>query len=334
MNTIKNSDDRYTEIYAATIAAVGEELFKKHYKDTGNKWLDIAKLWNRCYRKPLHAVFFYVFHKIFWGVYPDVPLDDKFKYLLTLVENEVLTGTESHDAWYKWRIFKDCFTEVIHSTESYGEEDVSICFIEHHLYLINRASIKILRDKLKVMARAKAEINSHLYEESVSRLIPASANWDSEKWGNGVNIAEAIENLYGIDYADSHEKQRDYNRIICMLSCDSDRNNPESDFYWYAANIRVLPVEMAKAIWPQDYKAVIVSAYVEAYKRTKTYIENGAPYAWQKSRYMNPVGHYEMTALKESWLNRVIQEWLAAGESFGEWREVIRNTAFNIALSN
>lgn len=334
MNSIKKSDDRYTEIFTATIAAVGEELFKKHYKDTGNKWLDIAKLWNRCYRKPLHAVFFYVFHKIFWGVYPDVPLDDKFRYLLTLVENEVLTGTESHDAWYKWPIFKNCLTDVMYSMESYGKENFSVCFIEHHLYLVNRARIKILRGKLRDLPRVKAEIDCQLYEESVSRLIPASVNWDSEKWGNDATIAETIEGLYGIYYADTHEKQMDYNRIICMLNCDLGRNNPDSDFYWYAANIKLLSVEMARAIWPQDYKAVIVSAYVEAYKRTKTYIENGALYAWKKNRYMNPVGHYEMIALRESWLNKVIQEWLAAGENFGERHDMVRNAAFNIALSD
>lgn len=334
MNTVKDSNVRYAEIYDATIAAVGEELFKKYYKDTGNKWLDIAKLWNRCYRKPLHAVFFYVFHKIFWGMYPDVPLDDKFMHLLKLVESEVLTGTESHDAWYKWRIFKDCYSEVIHTSESYGKEDVGISFIEHHLYLINRASIKILRGKLKGIARAKTEIDCELYEASVSRLIPASTSWDSQKWGDDTNISKAIEGLYGVYYADSHDKQMDYNRIVCMLNCDLGRNNPNSDFYWYAANIRLLPIEMAQAIWPQDYKAVIVSTYIEAYKRTKTYIENGAPYAWKKSNYMNPVGHYELAALKESWLNKLIQVWLAAGENFGQQHDIVRNVAFNIALSD
>ena len=334
MNNQKNYDDRYAEVFDATIAAVGEELFKKHYKDTGNKWLDIAKLWNRCYRKPLHAVFFCVFHKIFWGVYPSVPLDENFKYLLTLVEKEVLTGTESHDAWYKWRIFKDCFSEVIHSTEAYGEDDIGISFIEHHLYLINRARIKILRGKLRGIARAKAEIDCALYEESVSRLIPVSTSWGSQTWGDDSNISQAIESLYGVCYADSHDKQMDYNRIIGMLNCDSGRNNPDSDFYWYAANIRLLPIEMAQAIWPQDYKAVIVSTYVEAYKRTKTYIENGAPFAWKKNVYMNPNGHYEMTALKESWLNKLIQLWLATGENFGQQHDVVRNAAFNIALSD
>lgn len=334
MNTNYSPEERYAAVYTATIAAIGIDRFKKYFNATGNRWLDIARVWNKCYKTPSHAVFFCVFHKIFWGIYPDIPLDTEFKRLLELVENEVLTGTESHDEWYKWRIFKDCFAEVLDSMESYGKENVGIYFVEHYLYLRSKARVKVLRSKQRDIPRIKDKIDCQLYEKSVSRLIPAAAHWDSEQWGNDENIAEAIENVYGVYYADSYEKQMDYNRLICMLNCDLGRNRPDSDFYWYAANIKLLPVEMAKAIWPQDYKEVIVSAYVEAYKRTKTYIENGTPYAWKKSEYMNPIGHYEMTVLKESWLNKAIQEWLATGENFGERHDMVRIAAFNIALSD
>lgn len=327
MNNMRsNAEQRYTDIYKATLAAVGEERYKKYYKDTGNRWLDIAKVWNRCYRKPLHAVFFYVFHKIFWGVYPDIPFENNFKYLLTLVENEIMAGAEAFEAWRRWPIYRKCLVEVLDAMESYGTEEIGIHFMEHYRYLSCRTRCIVLGRKQQGIKYQVDSITYQCYEDNVSRLIPDAAHWEDEKWGDDMNISDAIENLYGIDYSASDARQRDFDRIIQLVS------NRSSDCLWYAANISELPVKMAKVIWPRDYEDIVVMAFLEAYKRTKAYIEAGSPYAWKKTRYMNPVGHYEMSTLKDSWLTKLILEWMANGKNFGAKINSIRSAVFDLQM--
>lgn len=332
-NNANNDDQRYAEIYRATISAVGTELYSKYYKNTGNRWLDLAKVWNRCYRKPLHAVFFFVFHKIFWGIYPDIPLDDSFRYLLTLVENEVLTGTESFKAWRRWSIYKNSLITVLDSMESYGAEDIGIHFIEHFQYLSCRTRCKVLRDKQQMLKYQNDLIAYCYYETIISHLIPASIDWDREKWGDDMNISDAIEDLYGVAYARTEAGQTDFDRIIRLLHFDVSCGQLNSDFYWYAANISELPLKMAKVIWSEDYENVVVTSFVEAYRRTKAYIKAGSPYAWKKAKYINPVGHYEMCALKNSWLTKLILKWLAGGKNFGAQHDMVRRAAFEVQMS-
>lgn len=332
INNTNSDDQRYAEIYRVTISAMGAENYKKYYKDTGNRWLDIAKVWNRCYRKPLHAVFFYVFHKIFWGVYPDILLENNFRYLLTLVENEIMAGADAVEAWRRWPIYGKCLVEVLDAMESYGTEEIGIHFMEHYHYLSCRTRCIVLGSKQQGIKYGKDLIDCQMYKETISRLIPASTDWNSEKWGNDMNISSAIEDLYGVAYATSDAGQTDFDRIIRMLCCDIGRDRPDSDFCWYAANISELPVKMAKVIWPLEYEDVVVAVFLEAYKRTKAYIEAGLPYAWKKARYINPVGHYEMSTLKNSWLTKCILEWMANGKDFGSKNSSTRSAVFDLQM--
>lgn len=266
MNTIIRSEDsRYEDIRKATIADMGQEPFDKYHKDTGKRWLDIARVWNKVYGHGKHFVLTSAVHHIMWGVYPYEPYIQTFKHLLGLVEEELLRDGEAFRAWNKWRAFNNLLDHTLYSFFSFGRSGLSTHFIEHGVYLNIRARYQIVYNKTKPLNPEEKEEDYKDYEETVKFLIPAANTWTREQWGNDLVVSEELKKTYGIDYAASHENRQNYNNTICLIRLQR-KQGMSTDTLRYAVAITEMPWAIVKLIWPENTEKEIATILIKSYE--------------------------------------------------------------------
>lgn len=329
-----SSDNHYDYLRQATIKAVGEKRFEKHFHNSKNRWVDLAKVWEIIQGPRRHYILTAVIHKIFWGVYPyEVPCDSAVADLLGMVEEVLLNDVEAHQSWSKWCVFKRVKLEVFEAMYSLGDSDIDIHFIEHYDYLKSRAECKIGLEKANPNVESSYAEEYQSYEKMVQRIIPGASIWTHEQWGDDRNIADAIKSLYGVDYICSFEKQNDFNRLINMLRSEERYGRESADFMWYAANISELPLSLAQSLWSNDLVAVVTDIFLKTYDFTKDYILEGEPFKNRKGTYIDPLYHFELAALKNSWLTSLVMKWLNTGMYSDTQYSLVRSAVFDLAMS-
>lgn len=273
---IRSEDTRYNDIRQATIDDMGQELFDKYHKDTGKRWLDIARVWDKVYNHNKHFVLTSVVHKIMRGVYPYEESDPKFVHLLELIEEELLRDGEAFRAWDKWRPFENLYDGTVNSCVSFGTSGIEAHFIEHYGYLNARAQYLIRHSKKKSFKQYLMETEYKAYEEMVKILIPAASSWTREQWGNDLVLASELKTLYGIDYGVNSQTERNYGRMICLFN-ERRTNNTPADIMWYATNITEMPWTIVKLLWPENTEFEIANLLIKTYNFLLTYEAAGQP---------------------------------------------------------
>ena len=325
-----NDDARYEEMRRATIAVIHQKCFDKYFKPTKKRWLDLSRVWDKALNCSEHYILTSAIHKIFWGVYPYTPTDPNTKYLLDLVEAELLDNGEAYQTWSRWVVFKRTFEMILESMESFGSTNPSIHFIEHYLYLRSRTLCRIKYDKIpSTLAGSVHTRNYQNYEDIIKKIIPESSNWSREEWGDDLIISDAVNRLYGIDYSDTFEGQRDYERLIQMLRAKKEWGEGSADFIWYASNISELPTGLARVIWPDNLEDKAASLLCDAHKMTVDYERCGQPFKDRKGDF-HPLYHYERENLKNSWLFKVVSDWFYKGLYSGTAHDEVKAVIFGL----
>lgn len=327
-----SDDERYEEVRRATIATMCDDFFNHYYKPTKNRWLDLARVWDKAHSCGKHIVLTSVIHKIYWGVHPYESDNPDFNYLLSLIEAELLDNREGFQTFNKWSVFKKVVDLIIYSTESLGNSGFGTHFIEHHHYLQARALCKLIFDKVpppnyKVYVQEYQE-----YEEAVRLLIPDSVNWDLEQWGDDLCIADELKWLYCVDYAKSDEMQRNYERLIRMIRTKNSCCESCPDFLWYASNISELPLELAQVIWPTNLEDTVAKVLRDAFDLTVEYEKAGQPYS-DRASHFHPVNHYTRSSLKASWLFKLAKQWFYEGMYSGEQYQQLKRVIFSLEMT-
>ena len=328
-----NDDERYAEMRRATIAAMSEDMFNKCFKPTKHRWRDLARVWDKVLNHSgwSHLTLASVIHKFYWGVLPYEMRDIDTKYLYSLIEAELLSDGEGFRDLSSWVVFKRTLDELLSYTESLGRSDIDTHFIEHHYYLKSRAMCKLIYDKAPLSDCEGLIAECRDYEEIIHRLIPNSGNWSYAQWGDDTNIADALYELYGVDYAESHKNERDYERLIMMLTEEKYQGKSSEKFVWCAANISELPLSLAQVIWKTDIEKIVADVLWAAYERTIVYEESGE--TWDDKNFMHPFGHYDRRALKESWLFKLASQWFYENVYTAEQYERVKAVVFDLTLS-
>ena len=328
-----SADKRYVAVREATVDALGgEEVFGEIHRDTGERWIDLAKIWVRIRGDKKDFVLISVLHKIHWGAYPYEIKSVVVEYLLKLVEAELLDGGEGAREWRNWLVFKFCLREILDSDVAYGENHQAIHFIEHRIYRCNRTECVVMHEDVGSAYDEEAQAY-HDYEMAVGRMIPTAANWTPEQWADDRNIAAALEALYEVDYSDSAELECDFDRMVCMLMSEKEHGTKHPEFLWYASNISELPVGLVEHLWGDDMEQVVTDTFVAAYEQTELYIDEGEPFKDKKDEYINPVLHFEFSELKRSWLFKLVDKWLHEGKISDVQLGDIRRKVFTLEMN-
>lgn len=328
-----NDDDRYEEMRRATIAAMHQEYFDKYFKPTKKRWLDLTRAWDKFFNLRERYVLTSVIHKIYWGVYPYQVTDPDLLYLLKLVEAEMLDNGEAYQMWSKWIVFKKVLNGTLNSMCSFGNSDIQLNFIEHYHYLKSRALCKIKCEKEGSSLQQQMYIYEYQsYEEVVKQLIPEASCWSRAQWGNDLNIADAMKQRFGVDYSNSYEKQRDYERLIMMIRSKNSGDeclDSFTDYIWYVSNITDLPLSLARVIWPKNLESMAASMLWGAYELMVQYEKDGQPCLDRKDD-MHPVNHYERKSMRDSWLFRAVSDWFYGGLYSGEDHDRMKMVIFEL----
>lgn len=330
-NQYKTEDSRYEAIRQATINCAGQEYFDKYYRDTGKRWLDLARVWDKVLTCDKHFVLTSVIHKIMWGVLPYESSSADFMHLLALVEEELLRDGEAFQAWVKWRTFKNVFANVTESTNSFGRSGLDCHFITHYHYLKDHALYEIMRSKESDPDFNMGTGKIVAYEEAVELLVPNAKNWSRQQWGNDLVLADELERLYGVNFAETWESQREFDRLINLIHAWRIYKMP-ADVYWYATNITNLPDGIIQRIWPQNTNDILADILISAHKVLVDYEKAGKPFANRKG-WIDPLYHYEGSAFKSSWIFNYVSDRYYQGAYQGETEKQLRKIIFDIQMT-
>lgn len=316
------ADERYAVLEDATIAAVGESMFAKYYDKTKNRWLNLASIWGYKMECALHH--------IYWGVYPYDCDDPNTLYLCSLMEAELLDDGEAFNAWSKWSVFEEMLEDMTDRVGTNGG-GIEIRFIEHHKYLRARLLCKVKYSKTRPFGFDEYQREYEDYEKIVTRFVPVAANWDRVKWSDDRNVALALNAAYGVDYCSSETSMDTYDRVI-MMCRELDHWGCTNNALWYAANIELFPLAMAKVLWPVDLEANVTKLFLAAYEATVRYENSGQLCLDKKNKHYHPVGHFEREALKASWLYQNVSKWYIEGKYSGQQEKDVKKALFNLLM--
>ena len=331
-NLYKTEDTRYEDIRKATIDCAGQKYFDKYYRDTGKRWLDLARVWDKVFTCKKHFVLASVVHKIMWGVFPYESSDQKFRHLLKLVEEELLRDGEASHAWNKWRTFKNVLAGVTDSSVSLGSSGLNTHFIMHYRYLRDHALKEIRCSEGDPFEMAKCHADCAAYEDAVSLLVPDSKNWTRQQWGDDFVLAGEIERLYGVDFSETWESEAQFDRVINLIQAWR-KCGATADVYWYATNITSLPEDIIQCIWPENTAGVLADILIDAYNLLVDYEKAGEPFADRKSSWIDPLYHFERVAFKASWLFKYVRDCYYRGAYDVEVGTKLRRIIFDIEMT-
>lgn len=327
--TNKTDDERYELMKQATIDVVHQKYFDKYYKQTKKRWLDLARVWDKCITCQKNFVLTSVIHKICWGVYPYDTQDVDLQILYDLIEAELLSNGEAFEQLSNWSVFKRVLNATVDSTVSFGKSGLECVFIEHHHYLRSRALDEICYSKTAHAEHSRHQDICRSYERVVNKLVPASVTWSRKQWGDESNIYKAIDAVYSVDYS---EHPQDYDRLVSVARL-YELGDQDEDFLWYASNISLLPESLARVIFPQDFELMVAKCYLDAYCCTEEYIAAGSKKFADKSRYMHPVGHFEYESLKNSWMHHLVKQYIANDVYSGEMLADLKKAVFKLEVA-
>lgn len=329
---IRTEDVRYEEIRKAIIDDAGQKLFNKYYQATGKRWLDIARVLDKIYTHNKHFVLTSAVHKIKWGVHPYETDDPKFNHLLGLIEEELLRDGEASREWIKWRTFQSVLANVAESMVSYGNSGLKTHFRTHHRYLHDRTKFEIRFSK-SVSSRLRWDTDSwKSYKDAVELLVPSAETWDHKQWGNDLVLAHEIEDLYGVNFAESWESQEQFDRMIDLIRAWR-RYKSLADVYWYSTKVPDLPDCIVRRIWPDNTVNVLADILIDGYNVLIEYEKSGDPFADYKIDPIHMLGPFDRAAFKCSWVFKYVCDCYCRDMYEGKVRTELRAIIFNIEMT-
>ena len=331
--------DRYQAIHDLVLRVCNLSELPEEYSDPeDDQWINIVFVCDDYSGYEDCELFYAAVHKIRWGQYPDRGYTEIFKALLDLVVTELLRDGEAFNSW--------SHHETLHIAlgDAEGQEraeftDGPRCFTyEHRAYLNGRMFNDVLYSKQSVVAEREIDKKEDVelfeferYEGVVLRLIPEAAAWDKYMWADERNVYDALLQRYGVNFND-HAKS--YNELI---RCLTDFWAPYCEEYREVVfplenslNINVLSYGLAKVIWPNLTEDTLANLFLRIYKNVEKCgcINGESP--MRRKLFSNRSLDGEV--LKNSWLAKVVSEWVASGNCPGTEPFAVKKASFNLAM--
>lgn len=268
-----------------------------------NRWIELAKAWDKLLSGGSFGIFLDVVHRAMWG-FPYCWGNPKYEEIVRIVQYEMAREREAFNAWDTYSEFED----AIHVPANEGAPWLDKlpayeCSVHHYEYLATRMLYKLRFSKRKYRKeRAACEEAWGEYHRCIGKIIPVSRKWDEVQWADEANIHDEILRLYGVDYRNNMES---YVRLYEMLTIRG--GNQLSRLFresWYASCVKELPFYLAKVIWPKNTEQRICQMFMVAAKGAEN-TRNSLGMHYDDG---TAVGVFTYKALYDSWLYRWVNE--------------------------
>ena len=136
--------------------------------------------------------------------------------------------------------------------------------------------------------------------------------------------------LYNVEYRNTDCLE--YGRILLIMmdtgDCELSHEKVES---WYATNIKILPLSLAKAIWPIFTEAKILSMFLIAAEEADIQLYDKELSSRYRGNCLHTVGVFEHSAIYESWMYPLIAQWNEDPEQYDSF---IKERLFTVAINS
>ena len=304
-NATNKSSDLSFEILCKLTLEVCEltEFPAETFTVGSNRWIELAKAWDKLLVGGSFGIFLDVVHRAMWG-FPYCWGNPKYEEITRIVVYEMMREREAFLAWDTYSEFED----AIHVPADEGAPWLDKlpayeCSVHHYEYLATRMLYKLRFSKRKYRKeRAACEEAWSEYHCCIGKIIPASRKWTEEQWMNEANVHNEIARLYGVDYRNDMESYCKLYSILTLNRADHlQRLFCES---WYSSHVKELPYSLAKVIWPKDTETKITLMFMVATKAAED-SRTTLGITWDDG---NTVGLFTYKPLRESWLYKWMNE--------------------------
>lgn len=325
-------DTNFMLLCQRTLAVCGLTTFpEKTFSDTGDRWLELAIAWEKLLEVGSAGIFHDAIHRIMWGVPPEKS-KPKHDGIVQIVVNELLRDGPAFRAWDSYNPFDDTIELVGAEMRPWvaNDEDYSWS-IEHYQYAEDKMLWKIRYSKEKYKEQYSDYRDAYLmYEDAIKKIVPAAASWPDDYWFKECHIHDELIKLYGIDYRDDYVE---YGRVLLLLM--NNETNAEKhalNEVWFASNIKRMPMALAEVIWPGNTEEKIMQIFLLASELTIALSEAGLDFQKRKEQEIHPVGVFEYSTLRESWVYQLMAEWFQDEDSTNELVHDVKERLFTIGM--
>lgn len=313
VKTYIENNANFAKLYSLTLDVLGWNDFPAGtFSEDGNVWVELAEVWKDKIEDGASNIFVDAVHRIMWGI-PSNQYKPKYEEIIQIVIEELLNDGEAFAAWDDYTVCSLAIDVLGSETEPCVDNAEEYCHsVEHYQYLSDKMLCKVRYSKAKYSYMNEACMYAiQAYETAIKKIIPEAESWTEDYWYNESHIYNALEELYGVDYSDDYEE---YGRILLILMNDEDDEfEYDCTEAWYASNIKRMPMSLAEVIWPYCTEEKITRMFLWAAEASdiQSKIENKEKYQAAKEKMMHPVGVFEFSTLRESWLYKLVYTWYA-----------------------
>lgn len=325
-------DTSFTLLCQHTSAACGLANFPEGmFSDTENRWLELAIAWEKLLDEGSSGIFLDAVHRIMWGIPPEKH-KSKYEGIVQIVVDELLRDGIAFRAWDSYNPFDATIGLVGAEMRPWvaNDEDYSWS-IEHYQYAEAKMLWKIRYSKEKYQKDSADYQDAYLaYEAAIRKIIPDAASWPDEHWFKENHIHSELINLYGVNYRDDFIE---YGRLLQLLM--NDEESPEMyalNEAWFASTIKRMPMALAQVIWPENTEMKIMQIFLLSSECAGEQLKSGIDFATKKDGAFHPVGVFEYSALRESWIYQLMAEWFQDEDSANELVHDVKKRLFTIGL--
>ena len=325
-------DTHFNLLCRYTLSACGLTTFpNRTFSGSGDRWLELAIAWEKLLDGGSVGIFEDAVHRIMWGI-PPKKSKPNYDGIVQIVVDELLTDGPAFHAWDSYNPF-DAAVGLLGAEMSpwiTNGDDYSWS-IEHYQYVESKMLWKVRYSKEKYKKNHTDYQDDYLaYEAAIKKIVPHAASWPDEYWFNEDHIHSELINLYGVDYRDDFIE---YGRLLQLLT--NDEASPEKyalNEAWFASTIKRMPMALAKVIWPEDTEVKIMQIFLLAFECADTQFKSGVDFTAEKERAFHPVGIFEYSDLRESWIYQLMVEWFQGENSTSELVHDVKKKLFTISL--
>lgn len=336
---MKNSNEfsvmgnaNFVALCQLTLAVSDRDAFPNGtFSNDGDPWLELVIAWEKLLEGGSAGIFMDAVHRIMWNI-PPTRRKSNYEEIVQIVVDELL---KDDDAFHAWDSYDPCDMAI----EMLGsemrpwvpnDEDYSWS-IEHYQYAEAKMLWKIRYSKEKYRKEYFDYQNDWLlYESAIKKIVPSAESWTDEYWLKESHIHDELIRRYGIDYRDDYVE---YGRVLLLLmNEETDAEKRAFDEAWFASTIKRMPMALAKVIWPENTEEKIMQIFLLASELTAALAESGLDFQKKKEQEIHPIGVFEYSTLRESWIYQLMAEWFQDEDSANELVHDVKKRLFTIGL--
>ena len=292
-------------------------------------WKELADLWAELADEDDIDIMEDAAYWIKWGIEP-VWATPAYNDLVRAVCDALLSDGPAYDAW----IHHDyCAETILDTAEEFNPwlQDIGAYSFSywHHKYTKYRMYLRIYNYRKGHVTMCK-EFASFVrfFEDRIIKLLPNATSWPDEYWLNENNIFDELEKVCGFNYRNDLSS---YHALLCLTT--SPKRMPttsDQEIVQCAANVKKLPNEWVKAIWPKKTDAVVVQLFSLAMERADKNLNY--PLGKRMIGGYDPIPDVDYAILFQSWLYTYVNGLMENPKISDATRSSIKHAIFDVSM--